>query len=301
MMNKCQGCGYENTEVMNFCLECGSSLAGEPQMVVPLETVNIQNAETFVDRVTENYEKETIVNNRFDLPQQNFRTFQTSPQTQRNNSKLFLVLGGGLIGLILLVFTGIAGIAFIALQSQPKPKTLVSIPKETPERSPEIYPEETPEELPEETPQPTPVSKPTPDNETITFPVPRIPTKRATFRVEAVSGWQLSEIKTVSLENFRVQTRGTIKLDGISQRISARGINGYQNRRIFKQFRTGALLMRTHYPNGNHSNIQAVAAGEYWQNYKNETGKIEFFINDNEAENSSGEFTINFAMINVPG
>ncbi len=314
-MKKCQKCGYDNTDVMNFCLECGDSLINEPRMVVPLETVNMQTGEKPSEQVTEDYEKETVVNN-FALRGQSVQTIQ-QPKPQGNNSKLLLAIGGGLVALILLVFTGAAGIAFLAWQSQsekPKSKPLVSIPKKSPESSPEIYPEETPEETPkeepepeekpeeepEETPQPTPITNPTPEDDIITFPTPKVPTKRATYRVNAKSGWQLSNIKTVPRENFRVRVSGRINLDGIKNRVSARGVSGHKNRRIFKQFRTGALLMRTHYPNGKHSNIQPVSAGQYWQNYPNETGKIEFLVNDNAADYNSGNFKIRFEMINVP-
>ena len=87
-----------------------------------------------------------------------------------------------------------------------------------------------------------------------------------------------------------MKARGRIKLDGIKKRVGVKGINGYQNRRVIKKYKTGALLMRTHYPDGRHSNIQPVGAGEFWLNAPDETGKIEFFINDNSPEEGSGRF-----------
>ena len=57
--------------------------------------------------------------------------------------------------------------------------------------------------------------------------------------------------------------------------------------------------MRTHLPNGGHSNIQAVSSGEYWENYEDERGLLEFIVNDNAPERNSGSLRIRFEMQEV--
>lgn len=303
-MKKCQSCGFNNTDIMNFCLECGTALIKEPQMVVPLDSLSGQEAEKTSEQVTENYEKETVVGNRFAI-QQSVPTYQQQTPKKSSNAKIFLAIGSLLLGLMFLIGGGAVGILIYALQSEGSSKPNRPLVSKTPIDEPE-FPTPTPEvyETPEPTPKvkktPRPEKTPLPKEEPITFPTPKVPTKRATFRVKNVSGWQLSNIKTVPLENFEVRVSGRIKLDGIKRKISARGISGYKNRRILKQYPTGAVLMRTHYPDGRHSNIQPVSAGTFWQNYKDETGKIEFIINDKFADDADGEFKVRFKMINVP-
>lgn len=298
-MKKCQSCGYENTNIMNYCLECGNALAPDAQMVVPLETVDFSNREKPSEQVTEDYEKETVVNNRFAV-EPTVAAFRQQPaQAQRSNTKLFIAIGGGLFALVMLIGVGAAGIVFYALQNPGKPPSR-PIVSNTPVKTPEV--EETPDIIVEKTPEATPEVEVTPDSneETITFPTPENPTKSASYEIRTVLGWQLSDIETVPNENFIVKVRGKIYLDEIGDNVSAKGVKGFEERRMIKEFPTGALLMRTHYPDGRHSEIQAVSASEYWQNYKDETGKIEFMINDNSPENNEGEFIIDFKMQDAP-
>jgi hypothetical protein len=315
-MKKCQKCGFENTDIMNFCLECGESLPSGPQMVVPLETVQFSGGtENPSERVTEDYDPETVVNNRLVVPTEptDYSTFVDQPTDAGGGSytKIFLAVGGGLVALVLLVGVAAAGLFVYALQKQgetPPNRPVVaktpvtddtedvSTPFPDDAKTPDIAVAETPETVA------TPEAENTPqtDSDTITFPTPTSPTKRATYRVKTISGWQLSEIQTVPLENFRITVKGKVDLDGIKNNVTAKGVEGHKDRRIVKEYPTGALLMRTHYPDGRHSNIQPVSAGEYWQNFKDETGRIEFLINDNAPENNDGEFTISFTMQDVP-
>ena len=289
-MKKCQTCGYDNTDVMNFCLECGSALADSPQMVIPLDSLGEQNTEKISEHVTENYEKETVVNNRFPI-QQSVSKFQQQPNQitpKKSNAKLFIAIGSGLFVLVALIGVTAAGVLIYAVQSQ------------SPERPPRRIASKTPIE--DKTPSSKPIKdddnipsidiKPDKTEETITFPKPTRPTKKGRYTVRTTKGWQLSNVKTVGSQNFRVQSRSRIKLDGIKRKVGAKGVNGYANRRIIKEFKTGALLMRTHYPDGSHSQIQPVAASQYWVNDPDETGKIEFLINDNSPEANSGSFKV---------
>jgi hypothetical protein len=299
-MKKCQTCGFNNTDIMNFCLECGSALAKIPKMVIPLDSLSGQ--ENPSDQVTEDYEKETVVGNRSIINQKpGFSNFQTPPPKPRSNAKIFLLLGGGLLAIVALIGVTATGILIYTLQSQKQTSSRPLVSKTPAENFPTPTPDETFPEI-KETPQPTPIAKKTPaaDEDPITFPVPQTPTKQATYQVKPLTGWQLSEIKTVPLENFRIRVSGHIEMDGVKKKVSAKGVKGLKDRRIVKKFPAGAVLMRTHYPDGRHSNIQKVSAGEYWQNYKNETGKIEFLVNDNSPEYNSGGFTITFDLINVP-
>lgn len=306
-MKKCQICGYNNTDIMNFCLECGNSLAEEPQMVVPLETVDFSHAAKSSEQVTENYEKETVVNSRFAI-QPNSPTFQNSqPTPNHSNTKLFLAIGGGLLAIVMLIVVGAAGVLIYTLQNQEQKPPSRPIVSKTPINDDDDipstpYPEDD-DDFPEvvKTPKPTPIVKKTPDKteEPITFPTPTVATKRGKYKVRPVTGWQVSNVKTIPSQNFRVQARGRIRLDGIKKRVGVKGINGHNNRRIFKQFKTGALLMRTHYPDGRHSNIQPVGSGEYWINAPDETGKIEFFINDNSPRANSGSFSVTVTDLGV--
>lgn len=295
-MKKCHGCGYENSDVMNYCLECGDDLPDTPQMVVPLDTIDMHGAEKPSELVTENYEKETVVNNRFgvqqSIPTSQAQQFQQSKS--RSNTKLLLAIGGGIFAVMAFIVVAALGMVLYTMQEQ-TPEPSRPIVSKTPQK------DDVPTPIPDDDlpPPPTPKVEDTPntDTDTITFPAPTSPTKKGTYTVKNVSGWQLSEIKTVGSQNFRVRSSGRIDLDEIKDNVSSKGVNGYEDRRIYKEFRTGALLMRTHYPDGSHSIIQPVAAGEYWQNEPDEKGKIEFLINDNSPESNSGDFTVTVTNI----
>lgn len=322
-MKKCQKCGFENTDIMNFCVECGDALSNEPQMVVPLDTVGFSNTEKTSEQVTEDYEKETVVNNRYEFePQPTIANFQTPPvdsPASSSNTKLLLAFGGGLVALIALVGIAGAGLLFYAYKTTPSTPIVSSSPTPDDQNTSNPFPDT--ENSPENSTDTTPSTDETPttndntvetetdedidtedtdDEETITFPTPTNPTPSATYNVKNVSGWQLSDIETVPSELFQIKVSGKIDIDGVKDNVTAKGIKGNEERRIIKEFPTGALLMRTHYPDGKHSNIQSVSASQYWENYKDETGKIEFLINDNAPENNDGEFVIDFKMDKKP-
>lgn len=261
-MKKCRKCGKENPAEMRFCLECGIALSEPPA------------AKKLSEQVTESLERDGItVPNTGNTFGQSVPTY--TKERPKSRKGIILLAVAGVVGILFLII-GIAGVLVYFSVEGPPLRPLVSTPKVTPQ------------------------SPTAPDNEPLTFPPPTNPTKRGIYRTKQGTGWQLSGIVTVSSENFRVVVNGKIDIDGVEKRVSAKGVEGYEDRRIHKEFRTGALLMRTHYPDGSHSNIQAVSDNEYWQNYPNEQGKLEFIINDKAPDYNDGRFTIIVTMVNVP-
>ncbi|NNE97806.1 MAG: hypothetical protein HKN25_02165 [Pyrinomonadaceae bacterium] len=287
-MKKCQSCSYENSDLMNFCLECGSALADVSKMVVPIEGADTEVLKPS-DLKTDSFEKETVVNN------DRFGFKQSTPayvhgEKPGSNVMIYVAIAGVLLLLGFGVVAAAAGIIY-ATWSPNEPRPLAAKPKPTPNTNGDQVPTPLPDEdlppLPE-----NPKTKPRVNNDVITFPTPSSPTQRGTFRIKSGSGWQLSNIKTVPNQDFRVLVKGRVKLAGIGKYVSAKGMKGYEDRRVYKKFPTGALLMRTHYPDGRHSAIQPVALGQYWKNEPNETGKIEFLINDNSPEGNTVKMTV---------
>jgi hypothetical protein len=45
--------------------------------------------------------------------------------------------------------------------------------------------------------------------------------------------------------------------------------------------------------------MQAVTASNLWENAPDESGRIEFLINDNSPENNEGEFVVSVEMISI--
>ncbi len=269
-MKKCQKCGNKNAIEMSFCLECGTALTNLHKEKVLQDNINTQNLKTS-EQITASFENDgNTIQNTHRTFQQSVPTY-TRDSSPKSNKGIIFGIGASLIALLFMAVGVIGIIAYISVDD-PKPKPLVTTPTKKPD-------------IPAETP---------------TFPESPNPTKSGTYRLKQGTGWQLSNIITVGSENFRVVVKGKINLDGISRNISAKGVEGYKNRRIHSEFRTGALLMRTHYPDGKHSNIQAVTDNEYWQNYPDERGKLEFIVNDNSPDYNDGGFIITVTMVNVP-
>lgn len=245
------------------------------------------------------------------------------------NRWLYWVFGGCLT-LILILMAGVAGFLFMSWQAgrgvapgpeKSPPPIRVAEKKETPEAEVSPTPEATPsaektpekEKRPEFEPDKEPAEeenlpeddelkpeKPEEKEPEVSFTPPKKPTRQGSFRVRADRGWQLSEINTVPSEVFRTSVRGMIVLDGIEGSIPPDGISGQRRRRIYRQFPTGALLMRTRFANGKVGNIMPATRYDQWQNYKNESGRLEFLINDNSPENNRGSFVITVRLVSAP-
>lgn len=149
----------------------------------------------------------------------------------------------------------------------------------------------------------SPTPTPTPAN-TQLFSPPTEPTKDASFTVYANGDWQLSPIAVVPLEKYRTSVEGIVDLVGAKAGVRSSGTNDAQlkSRRLFAEWPTGALLMRTRYADGRFSNTMAVTAGVSgsWENLPDERGMLEFRINDNQQQNNGGQFTVRKRSTSAP-
>lgn len=271
-MKKCQKCFYENSDLMSFCGECGTLLPNSTQNLSDIQGFPTQS---LTDRPTiwqPNSETDTI-DKRF-----NFASAPPPPE-KPSNGKLFLIIGGTVSLLVLGVAT-FAGI--IIYKSIPTPKPVVPL-----------------------TYTPTPGVSPSPQiTPNVSFTPPTEPTKQGSFTIYANKGWQLSNIDTVPNEEFKTTVQGKINLANIKTNVAANGVNDdkYKSRRIYPEFPTGALLMRTRYADGNFSNVTSLmsnGANGVWLNYPDERGKIEFCLNDNAPQNNAGQFVVTVKMTRI--
>lgn len=300
-MKKCQNCNYENADAMSFCLQCGTPLANSP-MVVNLHDSGAAAAQNQSAPDTAfNKSAETV------FGAQPFRTNfppATASARPKSSKKIFFVLGGVLSLFALLL---IAGAAIVFFNWKPKNTVVVNNSTPTPaptrgivDKSPSPKSSVSPSASPAVSP--SPAASPTPQT---SFTPPIEPTKKGTFTVYANGGWQMSDIDTVARENFRTDAQGLIDLSGIKTSVSSKGVTDANTkaRRIYAEYPTGALMMRTRYADGKYSNVQPVTAAPsvgIWQNFPDEQGKLEFCINDNAPEENGGQFTVTVTMTNAP-
>ena len=117
---------------MNFCLECGAPLLSSPSAEQatalfsgPSATNSspLRETQTVVTNFGQTPETQTIVSNRTPL----ISTFQTPPP-RKNNTKIFLILGG-ILALLVLGGVAVVGIGLVAIYSQ---KDVVTNPTPTP-------------------------------------------------------------------------------------------------------------------------------------------------------------------------
>lgn len=263
---------------MSFCGQCGVRFS-EPQNSTwnqgDIPTASFEETPTAVR--PRNLETETF--------QRNFST--SAPP--KSNKKLFIIFGGIAALVVLLGGAVVFAALFIFLQKPSDPSS-----PQTPLRANNnsVAPNVSSPPETSQTPQ-------------VSFTPPTDPTKKGSFTVYANTGWQLSDIDTVSRETFTTSVVGKIDLDGIKTGVSSSGVNDAKTkaRRLYPEYPTGALLMRTRYADGKYSNIAAVTAGSatgQWQNYPGERGKIEFCINDNAPAKNGGQFTVTVNFIDAP-
>ncbi|CAN5583623.1 hypothetical protein BH24ACI2_BH24ACI2_09330 [soil metagenome] len=252
---------------MNFCLECGTPLTASPLSDAKTEylPVNLQSIPTVL------------------LP--------------KNKSRKYFWIFGGLASLLILVLLGIVGALFLANKLD-KENTVFKTP------TPAVSPTRKSSPMPQKSVgvYSSNASAETPEIEVNVSPNPNFtppdkPTMRGVFNVKADKNWQLSNLDVVGGEKFVLLALGKIDLREIEKGVSAEGIadQKYQSRRLFAEFPTGALLMRTRYADGKYSKISAVAtkkASGVWQNAPDERGKLEFCINDNASAGNGGEFVV---------
>lgn len=260
---------------MSFCGQCGARFP-EPQASTwnqgDIPTASFEEIPTTVR--SRNSEAET------------FRRNVSASAPPKNNKKLFIIFGGIAALVVLLGGIVVFGALFVFLQ-KPSDPSQPQIPLRANNNTV------------------TPNVSSSPEAPQISFTPPTEPTKKGSFTIYANTGWQLSDIDTVSRETFTTSVVGKIDLDGIKTGVSPSGVNDLKTkaRRLYPEFPTGALLMRTRYADGKYSNIAAVTAGSatgQWQNYPGERGKIEFCINDNAPEKNGGQFTVTVNFIDAP-
>lgn len=301
-MKKCQTCHYENSDAMSFCLQCGKPLAAAP-LIFNLPGGDAAPNQSAPDTVF-NKSAETVFGKQPFAPA-NFASVSTARPKSRK--KIFLVLGGvlSLFGLL-----AVAGAAIVYFNWKSKSAAFVSpTPTVSPTRgfadkspSPQssVSPSASPSASPAVSSSASPMTTPQ-----VSFTPPVEPTKNGTFTVYANGGWQLSEIDTVPLENFRTSATGLVDLANLKTSVSTKGLNDAKtkSRRIYAEYPTGALMMRTRYADGKYSNVQPVTAAPsvgVWQNFPEERGRLEFCINDNAPEQNGGHFTVTKTMTSVP-
>lgn len=287
-MKKCSKCGYENVDAMRFCLECGTPLHDAPMVV----NLSENPTESFGGTTPTNFgaprETETFVVNQGNFGG-NFGNFQSPPHPKPKKSKLLPVLGG-LAALLVLFGIASAAIGYYVYKSRMIAEvTPTPTASPTGSGSPAAKPSGSPNASPSATPQ-------------TSFTPPTAPTKSGTFTVYANGSWQLSDLDVVSLERFSTSVRGLIDVAGVKNNVSYAGVKDEKSksRRIYPEYPTGALLMRTRYADGRYSNVQPVSASNAWENFPDEIGKLEFCINDKTPENNGGQFLVTKTSTSVP-
>lgn len=275
-MKYCRNCGIENADAMSFCGQCGARFAA-PEISTwhqgDIPTASFEETPTTVR--PRNEEAQTF--------QRNF----SASAPPKSNKKLFLIFGGIAAFAVLIFGAAVVGALFFFIQ-KPSDPTPLPIRANNNSSTPNI--------------SASPETSQTPQ---VSFTPPIEPTKKGSFTIYANTGWQLSDINTVSQETFTTSVVGKINLDGIKTGVSSSGVTDAKtkSRRLYPEFPTGALLMRTRYADGKYSNVAALTANGatgQWENYPGESGKIEFCINDNAPEKNGGQFTVNVNYLSAP-
>ena len=123
-MKKCQNCRFENTDLMNFCMECGTGLVNndlaEPKTVVFTDQKTAEYpASTPPTNPTTVIETQTQVRSRYNPPpppntvvQNQYFPPPNTPPPNKGSSKMFMIVGG-LLALAVLAGIGVVGIGVI--------------------------------------------------------------------------------------------------------------------------------------------------------------------------------------------
>ncbi len=293
-MKKCPKCGNENTDAMSFCLQCGTALAeADPTVWIPgdqtTESLKVSPPTVTGPSIETRYFRQEIK-----IPTIDQRA--VPPGSEKNGKSVYVIVGVVAV-VFLFLLVGIAGVGGYFLYSRQELAN-GSTPSPKPSGSPRV----TPSASPGVSPSPSPNASPTPQP---SFTPPTEATKKGTFTVYANGGWQLSDIDTVPLEEFRTTIDGKIDVGGVKVGVTAGGVNdaASKSRRIYPEFPTGALLFRTRYADGKFSNVMAIAArgsNGNWRNFPDERGKIEFCINDNSPGQNGGQFTVTKTSTRIP-
>lgn len=282
-MKKCFACGNDNPDQMAFCLECGKPLSSPPTgwNAGDQTTSSMGGPQTVAGKSVETrfYGQGFTINT--DTAEQPPGTQTGIPAPKKSRKGLVIGLVAAAVAVLGMGTAAIIG-GYLYLSSGALDGNRNAAPTNSNSNT-NSGPNATP----------TPVASFTPPTEA---------TKTATFTVNANSGWQLSDIDTVPLEDFKTTATGLIDLSGLKGNVGPKGITDQasKSRRLVADFPTGALLMRTRYADGNYSNVQAIKSSGSWQNFQDERGRIEFCVNDNAPQNNGGQFTVTVKMTKVP-
>jgi len=271
-VKKCKNCGYDNDSTMNFCLEGGIQLVGNP----------LSAAKTVILLAT-GQSASTVV-------------------LAKKKSRKYFWIFGGLASLLILLLLGFITTFYLARRFG---QNNASVKTPTPVISPTRKPPPTPRKPANINSSNASVEPPETEETTApdpSFTPPAKPTAQGVFNVKADKNWQLSNLDVVPNEKFVLLAVGNVNLGEIEKNVSPEGVadKKYQTRRLFPEFPAGALLMRTRYADGKYSKISAVASKNstsIWQNAPDERGRLEFCINDNAPDSNDGEFVVSLAII----
>lgn len=293
----CLKCGRENPEGMRFCSNCGTALAESPPSGAGGVTPDSSSLET----LSMNQNPQTAPTN---WP--NFgESFKQSapPVAPAKKSRTGLIVG--LVALVVLLGLAVIGAAagyYFYSKSQTDAGNHNGEGVRTVETDDNSNENANAKPSPAASSSPSPAPSPTVGQ---SFEPPTEPTKEDSFTVYANGDWQLSHIAVVPLEQFTTTVEGIVDLAGAKAGVAPGGTKDaqYKSRRLFQEWPTGALLMRTRYADGRFSNTVAVAAGRAtgsWENLPDERGMLEFRINDNAPQSNGGQFTIHMRLTSVP-
>jgi hypothetical protein len=285
-MIRCEKCGRDNADGMRFCTNCGALL----------EATAVRGGG---GTAAESSQSETLS---FSAPPPTSPTgwptigaFTPPPPVQPVQEKRGRT--GLIVGVVVVLLLGLLGGAgalgwYLYNSSSDTKEANLNRKSDNENATPS----------PNANARPSPEAKPSPSPRS--FEPPTVPTKQGTFTVYANEGWQLSNIAVVPYENYTTKVDGIVDLAGAKAGIRPGGDKDakLKSRRLFAEYPTGALLMRTRYADGRFSNTVAVAAGASgsWQNLPDERGMLEFAINDNAPQDNGGQFTVTVKMTSVP-
>lgn len=285
-MASCGKCGKENPVGMLFCTNCGNSM---PDTSSPGgSSPGSQSVETLVL----NQAPQTSPTNWPNIGD-SYRA-PAAPEPPKGRTGLIV---GVVVGVLLLGLVAVGGIGYYVYTKSDDKVANGNANGEV--YKPSTGGDSDGNENATKKASPTP----TPANSQL-FTPPTEPTKDGSFTVYANGDWQLSQIAVVPLERYRTSVEGIVDLVGAKTGVRSSGTNDeqFKSRRLFADFPTGALLMRTRYADGRFSNTTAVTAGASgsWQNLPDERGMLEFRLNDNQQQNNGGQFTVRKRSTSVP-
>jgi zinc-ribbon domain len=283
-MIRCGQCGRDNADGMRFCTNCGAALGTEASTGGRPASDSSQETISFSAPPPTSPTGWPTLGSSYAPPQPAART------VERKNTGLIV----GVVVLLLLGLLGAGGVLGWYFYSKSKTESS-NENTENGNTSP------TPKPTASNTnARPTPTVSPSPSNQS--FAPPTVPSKEGTFTVYANEGWQLSGIAVVPYEKYTTHVEGIVDLAGAKAGIHAGGDKDakLKSRRLFAEYPTGALLMRTRYADGRFSNTVAAGESGNWENLPEERGMLEFAVNDNAPQGNGGQFTVRVKMTSVP-